>query len=918
MRPLKLTMQGFGSYIQRNAVDFQRLGKNGLFLITGATGGGKTTILDAICFALYCRATGGRRSWEQMRSAGLDINEPTLIEFEFANGTDIYKFCRKRTMYMSRTKSREIKPKDEHSCYKLKDNEWQLIASGAETRINECAYRILGLDCEQFSKVTVLPQGEFRKLLLSGTKEKQAIFEKLFLTQKWSCVIGKVKEKKDAIQERLSTLTTQQREILAGEGVDSAEALEVKIEGCKEQLEQHRLAAAKAKEETERLSKLIAAIDDISAIDKKLNQCNSSIRLIQNEKAETEKRYSRLKEECNGIADLKKEISLLTARLAVMNEQKKQAEKLEQYKKMSDNAQKSLDEENSLYNRLSNEIEKKKNLFDKLTQSSEEIQLRLNFAPALITKLNELKKIDEDYKKLKTVRENQQSISEKTAALKKDLDVKLAALDALEHEKNELVRQKSQKMSSLLAQDLCDNEPCPVCGSLIHPAPAHICDLNAAEIQAKIELIEQSITAQRESADTSNTLYIKACTQKSAIDGEAADLQKKCDGYNIYYRTVINDISRLESELKEINTLGKTYDKQKQELQALKKEITSDEQKAETVLKRLTELKSECKITAGKITEIEQSLPNGEKSADKISETILIMENKCIALKNELENLENEFSDVTQNLTKLNTKLNQLNETKISLSEEKAEKGKNIGPDDIARLDELKELFDRRLQLHENSLKQLGSLTGTIEVSQRSLSRIKLISNDFIKTEAEYRIAAHLADALSGRGSNTQRVQINAFVLCIMLDSIIMQANTYFTTLTDNRYRLSRSTEKSKGNSMGGLDIEIFDSFYGECRSVDTLSGGELFLASLSLALGLSDVVQGQSGGIHLDSIFIDEGFGSLDKETLDTAMKALISIKDMGRLVGIISHVSELKSMISTKIIVVSGKNGSKLKIEA
>lgn len=918
MKPLKLTMQGFGSYIQKSTVDFDILGKNGLFLITGSTGGGKTTILDAMCFALYCKATGGRRSWEQMRSAGIPADKPTVIEFVFSNGADTYKFCRSRSMYMSRGKNRELKAKDEHSCYKLGENEWQLIESGSESRINEQAYRILGLDCEQFSKVIVLPQGEFRKLLLSSTKEKQAIFEKLFLTQKWSGVISRVKEKRDTLLEQLNRLTTQRKEIFAGEGVESADALEEKIKNTEQLTEQQRITADKTAEQIKALEKLIADIADIAATDKRLNECEHNIKQVCDEKAKADASYKRLEEECADIDRINRDISRFTERLALMNEQKKQAEKLQEYKKALVSVQKKLEAESDRRNELTELTAAKKKSFESLTKQTEEIQIKLNYGPVLITKLNELKKIDDDYKKLKTARAKQQITAEKASQAEDAYKTNYDELEALEHELNNLEHQKSQKMSSVLAQELRDNEPCPVCGSTEHPAPAHMCDLNSAELQKKIERIEKSLEQKKKSTEAANKIYIEVCTQKKAADSEAAELQKKCDGYNIYYRTVIDDIAKLEKQLAELKSLSETHTHSKQKLNALKEEISAAERQSEDVFQKYTAAKSECEITAAKIAEIEQSLPEGSKDADKIAEDMLSLQNKNIRLKRELEAIQTNFAAVSKKCTELDAKLKQLTETANTLKAERAEKALNVGTDDIGKADELKARHSEYRKLHEAALKQLGSLTATAEASKKAYARIVAVEQKFNNAETSYRTAARLADALSGKGCNTQKVQINAFVLCIMLDSIIMQANTYFTSLTNNRYRLSRMTEKSKGNLMGGLDIEIFDAFYGECRSVDTLSGGELFLASLSLALGLSDVVQGQSGGIHLDSIFIDEGFGSLDKETLDTAMKALITIKNMGRLVGIISHVSELKAMISSKITVISGKGGSTLKIEA
>ena len=237
MKPLKLTLQAFGSYIDRTEIDFERLGENRIFLISGPTGGGKTTLLDAMCFALYCRATGGRRSWAGMRAAGAPPEQETLVEFEFTLGRERYRFCRSRSFYKGRG-TEELKSREEHACYQWREEAWTLLVSGAESRVREAAQRLLGLTCEQFSQVIVLPQGEFLRLLLSSSREKAEIFQTLFSTARWEEVTRRFVAESRELTNQLSRVEDLKNTILRQNGVENPEQLEEHIAGYRGQLEE--------------------------------------------------------------------------------------------------------------------------------------------------------------------------------------------------------------------------------------------------------------------------------------------------------------------------------------------------------------------------------------------------------------------------------------------------------------------------------------------------------------------------------------------------------------------------------------------------------------------------------------------------------------------------------------------------------
>ena len=227
MKPISITMQGFGSYIQSTTIDFSSLGENPIFLITGSTGGGKTTILDAMCFALYCKATGGRRSWSSMRSTAADDALSTSVDFSFQLGSEVYRFYRSQSVYYVRGSGRRD-IREEHICYRLTDGlptdkqaQWELLVSGSETKVRDYAQRLLGLTCEQFSQVIVLPQGDFLKLLRANSNGKAEILQTLFATQMWSKITDKMKQHANMLSKEVGELYATKTALLEREEAET-------------------------------------------------------------------------------------------------------------------------------------------------------------------------------------------------------------------------------------------------------------------------------------------------------------------------------------------------------------------------------------------------------------------------------------------------------------------------------------------------------------------------------------------------------------------------------------------------------------------------------------------------------------------------------------------------------------------------
>lgn len=781
MRPIKLTLQAFGSYIDRTEIDFKKLGENRIFLISGPTGGGKTTLLDAMCFALYCRATGGRRNWAGMRATGASPDQETLVDFEFSLGEERYRFYRSRSFYKGRG-TEELKSREEHACYHWVDSAWSLMISGAESRVREAAQQLLGLTCEQFSQVIVLPQGDFLKLLLSNSREKAEIFQTLFATSRWDAVAKRFVTEARELTSQLNRIEDIKNTVLHQNGAETPEQLEEYLSAYRDRL----------KVETEQLAQL----------EKKLQAATDRYTAAQ------------------AVAGKFVEKEQLAKRLQTLRQHAPEMERLEKTLQLAEKTQAVVPH----FSGLKRGLEEKKRECELLKKEQERLQ-------------KDLKAWVEKEKKLQVAL---QTAEENCAKGEKYVEnCRLAAAHVAELSGN-LQRGIEQNAAASLAAALKEGEPCPVCGAVHHPQPA--------QVPRDLEMLRQEL----EKAEGAARQMEKAQLRLNQRRTEAEQARKERDDAR-------------EQQMKSNRLLADTSAK-----------ICAAEQAVKENQQALQELR----------VQLEQQAK--ELGVNVELDEILVAPNLLTKQREKLEQYKGDVAGANQRLTELSAELAGLEKPELQPLREKLEQTRRENTDYAQQMGALR-------QKEENGVKALNEWKKQAEAS--------------IVLEQRQRRTARLAQLLSGK--NARKIPLQLFVLGIMLDDVLTCANGFFSVLSNGRYSLNRQSEKMGGNSLSGLDIEVLDAQVGGARAVETLSGGELFLASLSLAFGLSEVVQNYSGGVRLDSIFIDEGFGSLDQETLDTAMRALSQLQSSGRMVGIISHVSELKSRIAAQIVVHKTANG-------
>ena len=1005
MKPISLTMQAFGPYLDAATVDFSRLGEHPIFLITGSTGGGKTTILDAMCFALYCRATGGRRSWGSMRSTSAPDDRATLVDFAFSLGGEEYRFCRSQAVHIVRGSGRrEIR--EEHLCYKKEQGEWQLLLSGSETKIRERAQLLLGLTCEQFSQVIVLPQGDFLKLLRANSVNKAEILQTLFATKLWADVAKRCKTMAEEFSQKAGECRAARLSILEREGVETKEALEEKNQQAEHSLKEMQRQASVLQAELEKERILLANAKELEQkFQKKMTLEQRWKQLCSQEKTMEQKReiavlgrkmqqvfpyvqaWKAAEQEAAAKVrvQMQAEASQKEAEAAYLNAEKVAGEIPVWREQAAVWKQEWMQLQESYQNavrldEISRQLREKQETIAQQTKQKEQAEVQYqttktrlkNGEKHVAQAQDDMQKLPhwlQETQKWEKYQELFQGRREKEAAWKKAEE----AFQEAERSRQKYAVQADAQRSKLeqeearlrqdqaysLASVLREGEACPVCGSQHHPflakakgsynaqqlellrgsvqeqeqalrtweQTANLAKVKmeqcASDYQAQqalcqeISLSEEELETQRKTAQTSLTSAQQAASRLEKYRKAMEQIQREQEQAQKAKEEAVEMLGKLEKEaavlqtsqeeiLRQVGAAG-SMDQIKAKQTKLKKQEQQWTQKADDAEKRLALAKTAFAVAQ---TEGSSAKLASKEAAEKNRQAKEAMERSVAQVGldpamdfQSFQRNEEELSALEQQITRYEQERHTVEEQYRAYEAEL--EGKEL-PD-------VQGLEEKQTELQEQSqtmAQHLGGLLQQLEMGRQSLEQLDSLAKNSTEAEEKFSQISRLSQLLLGK--NPLKIPLQQFVLGIMLDDILSCANRFFSMLSQGRYSLRRIVGNTGGNSFGGLDLEVLDANMGGARSIETLSGGEQFLASLSLAFGLSDVVQSYSGSVRLDSIFIDEGFGSLDQETLDTAMKALAQIQKMGRTIGIISHVSELKGRIAARIEVGRKPSGS------
>lgn len=913
MRPLKLKISAFGPYSGVTEFDFEKLGTGGLYLITGDTGAGKTTIFDAITYALYGEPSGKNREVSMLRSQYADDSTPTEVELVFSYRDKEYKVKRNPEYEREakrgggtakQTANAEITYPDGKVVTRIKD-------------VDNAIKEIIGIDRNQFCQIAMIAQGDFLKLLLAPTKERMEIFRHIFKTELFADLQERLKRESGKISDECEATKRSIKQYIDGivcdeDNTDFIEVSKAKngdltIEDTISILEKiisdDKNEEWKLSEEQEKLQK---ESDAVKLIITKANEIISAKKdLEENEKVS--------KEEESKQAELSEKLKEENAKQPEVKDLNEKVAKIKALLPDYDE----LQSKQSLFNR-------NKQFIDNSAEAIEKIKADISDIEKEITALSEegkaLDKAGEEKLKLESEKRNLEENADKLNSLKlklialekaqtdydfaiNDYKTKQAKAEQMDNEFKTLNVAYLNAQAGILADTLKDGVPCPVCGSVNHPNIA--IKPENAPTKETLEELENQLNKDNESANIART---NASSFKGALDEKTENANKEisnllgdvelCDAKAIIEKKLEDIDNKITETEKLISDAQKKVERKAEIGELLPVKNESLEQAKETLTKLSDDVKNktaENAVLEKRFAELKEKLTFESKEKADL----------------EIENLIKKAEQIVKAFETVQKAFNSNKEKIAALKSAREEILKRIGKDTDIDLEKETEKQKKLTDESADLVKKSKIIHSRITANEVSLENIKLKSGDLIATEKKYTWVKALSNTANGQLSGQQKIMLETYIQMNYFDRIIARANTRLMIMSDGQYDLVRRKEALSKSGQSGLDLDVIDHYNGSHRSVKSLSGGESFKASLALALGLADEIQSSAGGIKLDTMFVDEGFGSLDEESLSAAMKALTSLAESNRLVGIISHVGELKQRIDKQIIVRKDKSG-------
>ena len=897
MKPINLKISAFGPYKDEVNIDFTKLGENGIFLITGDTGAGKTSIFDAISFAIFGEVSGSNRPIQTLRSDFADINIDTYVELEFVHKNRKYKILRNPSYEKPKKKGEGFTKKSADASLEYDD----VVVSGiknVDIKIEE----ILGINAKQFKQISMLAQGEFLKILFAESKERTEIFRKIFDTNIYNSIARKVKEKlkinEDELKELKNSFITNTANILWEKekyiNLDS-KINEIDIDNVlkelEQELEENKEENTNIEEEITKQEKEIKVIEENISKQEELNLKIENYKQLLTKQNEYKKQEEEIEKLKNKIAQNQKIREIIKPKADKVNNEKEIIKKLE---KDLDTIKRNI----QIGNAKEKEHEKKVEIVNKIGEKYKEYNNYLEIKKELLEKANIIKNIEN----LEITKNNY-----------------LKEYEQLEKEykiiNNEYLEKESEffkEQVGIIAEKLEENKPCPVCGSITHPNIAK----KSASVLSKEELekIKENLEIKQNNKLKKQEECIKVNSQINILIqeiGKESDNKLELESaknklkeeFNINKEKLISIEQTILKEYKSI--LNKDLDITKFEYDKFKDSII------DLINLEKNELVKSKTLQEEKMNQLQESNLRLDKYTKEYFNELLKLRfkneeeyNKILLTNIEIENIQKNIEDFTRNVAINNTKISDL---------EKEAKGKSTKDLKIQK-EKLMAYKNILIEKRKEYVKVKGKLDNNMRIYKLLLENAKELKQkikDFI-------IYDELSRTANGTLAGKKRIEFEQYVQATYFDMVILEANKRLAKMTENRYFLIRKEEPEKISDKIGLDLEVKDNYNGKIRDVKSLSGGEAFKAALSLALGLSDVIQSYSGGIVVDTLFIDEGFGSLDTESREQAINTLSLLIDNNKLIGIISHVTELKERIDKKIIVTKTSDGSKIEIES
>ena len=1023
MKPISLTIEAFGPYRDSVTLDFNELQDHSMFLISGPTGAGKTSILDAMVYALYGEPSGEVRKTDAIRSDFAEPHRMTRVDFSFAIGEAQYRVERLPKQWVAKKRGTGMREQNASATvYEMKDGEWKVIATSA-TAIRDTVQRIIGFRKDQFLQVVLLPQGEFRKLLVASTSEREELLHTLFRTELYRKLQEALKAAYDDAKAGIEANLTKQAALIQSIPHDEdtpvltaqhVRELLANREPYRDGLVVQRDDAVTEVEQFNALRKEWAVYNQAQ---QSLIEASSKLDLVKAREGERSSLSEKVKflTSLTPSYELYKQFSdkqgVLKTLETALSDAKKGVEIASQHESKCTEAHDVLSSQGETIQAKRTtlaQLRQQSEKFDELavlnkelatlkrnleTQDCEKSDAELQAQHKLVDDLEAVlvearKQFQANSKALESIPHTQEQLSQlqryaellaQKVKIQNDIDTKDQSLAAVEESvKNSKVH--LERLEHLMAEGrafelvhlVVENEPCPVCGSTEHPQLASKPELypTKEEIEEARTLRDAQLQKQASEIGQKEILVVRLHELDEQIKDQVSKLKLYIDNFSEdFFESIQQELSSQMEQLtalrSETEQMSKTIATNEDALSEAKEKLAKLENSHQELLERVHDLEIQISSVNAKIDALSKSLPTTD--LDAWQKQIESLESEINAYDEQVEvcktNLEAAREQVNAKRGRLETLSAQVEaETKnldlIYKEYTKSLKSTSLCEDDfIEALDDYKALDTFRTELHaldeafnkaqavyDAALKVAKSIvepsatvsddvydaaverrdtlvgdlaawdkeTKHIETTLASLEDLDLAMGE-ARNEVEF--LSRLNDLANGGEQGFKNVTFERYVLGAILDEVVYAANLRLQKMSRSRYSLERSDYTGGGRGKQGLDLAVMDAFTGQSRPANTLSGGETFLASMALALGLADVIQSYAGGIHMDTMFIDEGFGTLDPDTLELAMETLVQLQSSGRLIGMISHVPELKTRIPAHLEVTRGDDGSTAK---
>ncbi len=913
MRPLKLTVSAFGPYARKQVIDLETLGESGLYLITGDTGAGKTTLFDAITYALFGKSSGGSRDESMLRSKYADGTEPTEVELAFAHAGKRYTV--KRNPEYTRPKARGEGETKQTAGAELICPDGKVV-TGVRP-VNERITEILGVSKEQFCQIAMIAQGEFLKLLLADTKDRQAHFRDIFRTRIFQQFQDRLKEETSRIDQERTMMKSSVDQYIRGilwpeddpriQDVNRAKNGEMLTEDAVCLIDQLIRADEENREKLDgQVQETGRQVDLLTAVISKAEEQEKTRRELENARLEMERR----KQEEAGLTEAVKREEARQGELEEKNREITRIDgELPEYDKLENRRAEIRNLEGRIAQkcREKDELEKRYHgIQDELQTLKQEQQALANAGENRAVLLREQEQVTQRGKALRALQQETEAMN---TLRKESLRAKEAYLEAekaaaAEGEKAEALRLDfNREQAGIMAETLQEGMPCPVCGSLSHPRKAVKAENAPTEAQVR-QAEKKAQEARKKAAELSTAAGEKngraaaaeASVQEKAEEilgawqeeSAAAEIERELKLAKEKYQMIEKQIWEEDNRVRQLEMLEKNIPEKEKALE----EANAAWKAAETALASMTAM---LEANGKTLQEDAEKLRFGSRQEAEDRRQALVRD--AAAMKVAMEAARNRLSGWEKDMAAL--------KGRISMSEAMMQNGEI--PDVAAKSAQRQTL----LELRDEQNRQLTGIAHRMATNQAALAGIRASSDSLIRLDREWQQVSALNATANANLRKRERITLETYVQMTYFDRIIRRANVHLMRMSGGKYDLVRRQTAENLRAQSGLDLDVIDHYNGTTRSVKTLSGGESFIASLSLALGLSEEIQMSAGGIRMDTMFVDEGFGSLDEETLQQAMRALHSLTEGNRLIGIISHVAELRRAIDKQIVVRKEKTG-------